>query len=133
MVKLMRGELRASDLIAVASSPTTRTGISYFGQGPRRYLGRAVAWKANPQAMPEGTKRGLAKASAMSQKYSIRNVGERARGVAVVRDTKRGRTVVIPMKCALQMDEAGSGQVVQTFRSAAMAYATFGSAMVQTA
>ena len=45
MVKFLKGELSAIDIVRLARSKEYRTATTPFGKRPKRYAGKAVAWK----------------------------------------------------------------------------------------
>jgi len=114
MAKLAIGELSAMEILSASKNPATRTYLSFMGSRPKRVVGGAVAWKGvrgieNVRRINAGVAKGIDTARRLSQAH-------RETGVAVVSKTRGGMTVV-PMKCAMMMEDAGSGTVIQRLGS----------------
>ena len=100
MAKLVPEEVTLIDVAEVAADPAHRTATTPFGALPgraQRYVGRAVAWKRNPAAMPSAVRTGLGKAISISQGCR----GERGVGVNPLTGE------VVPNKVICQMRAAG--------------------------
>jgi len=113
MVKLAIGELSASEILAASQNPGTRTYLSFMGKRPKRIVAAAAPWKGMDmrylQANHPGVARGISTASKLSQAH-------REKGVAVVSRAKGGVTVV-PLKCGMMMEDAGSGKIMRRIGS----------------
>lgn len=75
--RLVRPQLTVDDIIAIRSRDDLRLTTSPFGitpveyeKNPPIYVGAAVPWKHNPDAMPAAVKAGLANAIRISKKYA---------------------------------------------------------------
>jgi len=100
VAKLQPEEVSLVEVAEVAATPGVRTATTPFGALPghqQRYVGRAVPWKRNPEAMPTAVETGLGKAIKISQKCAG------VKGIAV--NPLNGETV--PAKVICQLKEAG--------------------------
>jgi hypothetical protein len=100
MAKLLPEEVSLVEVAEIAGTPGVRTSTTPFGALPghqQRYVGRAVPWKKNPEAMPTAVKDGLKKAIGISKKCAD------TKGIAV--NPLTGETV--PAKVICQLKEAG--------------------------
>ena len=100
MAKLLPEEVSLVDVAEISADPRLRTSTTPFGARPGeriRYVGRAVAWKSNPQAMPNEVREGLEKAIEISRKC------EGVKGVGI--DPTTGK--VVPNKVICQIKKAG--------------------------
>lgn len=100
MAKLLPEEVTLVEVAEISATPGVRTATTPFGARPghqQRYVGRSVAWKMHPEAMPSEVEAGLGKAIKISQKCAG------VKGIAVSPVT--GETV--PNKVICQLKEAG--------------------------
>jgi hypothetical protein len=69
MAKLMPEEVTLMDVADMAHDREHRTATTRFNSEPgrQRYVGAAVPWKMNPEAMPPEVKAGLEKAKKISK------------------------------------------------------------------
>lgn len=71
MPKLAPAEVTLVDVAEIGADPAHRTALTPFGGRPgrpQRYVGRAVPWKRNKDAMPSAVVKGLANAQAVGAK-----------------------------------------------------------------
>lgn len=111
------------DMVNISRMPGVRIGSTPHGLAGMRtwYVGASVPWKGvrgldAVKAMNPAVGAGLTKAIAISRKFAG------VRGESLVRVTPKGRKagaiLLIPSKCAKQMVDAGTGEIVATYGSA---------------
>lgn len=93
-------EVTLVDVAEIGADPAHRTARTPFGALPgkiQRYVGRAVPWKRNPDAMPSEVRKGLEKAIVISKGCAdVRGIG-----IHPIKGT------VVPLKVICQMKKAG--------------------------
>jgi len=100
MAKLQPEEVSLVEVAEISATPGVRTATTPFGAPPghqQRYVGRSVAWKKHPEAMPTEVERGLSKAQGISKKCAG------VKGIGV--NPLNGETV--PQKVICQLKESG--------------------------
>jgi hypothetical protein len=100
MAKILPEEVSLVEVAEISATPGVRTATTPFGAMPghqQRYVGRSVAWKKNPEAMPTAVENGLRKAISISEGCAG------VKGIAV--NPLNGQTV--PAKVICQLKKVG--------------------------